>query len=353
MLPGHHGRTFSVRCIGFVLALSMSISAFSQIPVVTKVSQAPSPASPLKGKRFGAWGDSITAIFGNQWQNVVIARTGMTLGFQDARPGRSYRNAFELYGGDPTAGLANFAISSVSVRSGHPGTVTFRGSGPAFPARTVVSVANLTRVTALKSAQKTPIALTVGAGATSSSFSAPFDSSEDINSMPDSGIAIPPGRNQGWVMTANGVASNTGTTGNTLAQDLANLDCMIVFLGTNDPGPWVALGAAGDSPTTASEYGYINRFATAIHTANPDIRLLFVTPYWSTSRRASSVPIVAAITSVASTFDDPVLNLYQNLGFNSLNAAVTLQADGLHPSTPIGFQKFLGPAIADFVESQF
>ena len=52
----------------------------------------------LQGRNFGVQGDSISAVFGNAWQNVVIARTGMNLVSQDARSGRNLTTAFECYG---------------------------------------------------------------------------------------------------------------------------------------------------------------------------------------------------------------------------------------------------------------
>ena len=58
----------------------------------------PGSSSALAGKNFGVLGASISALFGNAWQNVVIARTGMKLAFQDARPGRGFATAFECYG---------------------------------------------------------------------------------------------------------------------------------------------------------------------------------------------------------------------------------------------------------------
>ena len=57
----------------------------------------------LQGRKFGVLGDSISSIFNNAWQNVVIARTGMALAIQDARPDRSFATAFECWG-NPAVG---------------------------------------------------------------------------------------------------------------------------------------------------------------------------------------------------------------------------------------------------------
>jgi lysophospholipase L1-like esterase len=64
----------------------------------------------LQNVKFGVLGDSISSLFNNAWQNVVIQRTGMILTVQDARPGKSFATAFECWG-QPAIG-------------GQPGTFT-------------------------------------------------------------------------------------------------------------------------------------------------------------------------------------------------------------------------------------
>ena len=67
-------------------------------------SNGTSAESFLHGRRFGVQGDSISALFNNSWQNVVIQRTGMTLVSQDARGGRGFATAFECWGNPPVGG---------------------------------------------------------------------------------------------------------------------------------------------------------------------------------------------------------------------------------------------------------
>ena len=68
----------------------------------------------LAGRRLGVEGDSISALFNNAWQNVVLARTGMTLAPQDARPGRSFSTAFECWSQPQVGGaLGPFTASYV------------------------------------------------------------------------------------------------------------------------------------------------------------------------------------------------------------------------------------------------
>ncbi len=59
----------------------------------------------LATRRLGVLGDSISYLFGNAWQNVVLSRTGMTLTVQDARPGRRFDTAFECWGNPPVGGV--------------------------------------------------------------------------------------------------------------------------------------------------------------------------------------------------------------------------------------------------------
>ncbi len=70
----------------------------------------------LQGKQFAVQGDSLSAIFNNAWQNVVIARTGMTLAVQDAVTGRMFSSSLQCWG-NPSVGQpigtynANFVIA--------------------------------------------------------------------------------------------------------------------------------------------------------------------------------------------------------------------------------------------------
>ena len=57
-----------------------------------------STVSVLQGKNLGVQGDSISALFGNAWQNVVVKRTGMSLHVQDVRTGRGFATALECWG---------------------------------------------------------------------------------------------------------------------------------------------------------------------------------------------------------------------------------------------------------------
>ena len=74
----------------------------------------------LYGRRFAVQGDSISALFNNSWQNVVIQRTGMILVSQDARGGRGFRTAFECWG-NPLVGEAPSGYNFSYEFPGYPG----------------------------------------------------------------------------------------------------------------------------------------------------------------------------------------------------------------------------------------
>ncbi len=156
------------------------------------------------------------------------------------------------------------------------------------------------------------------------------------------------GSSTGTNLGPSAPGTNTGTAGNTVAQDIANLDGMICFMGTN---PDATLGSPGDPPTAATTYGYIANFIQGILTAKPTLRLVMITPYNGQLRNTSMIPVAAAIASVASLYGVPVLNLYANGGFNQFNWATELQVDGLHPSATGGV--LIGNAVGEFLKQWF
>ena len=59
---------------------------------------AQSESVGLQGKTFCVQGASISAWYDDAWQKVVERRTGMVLGAENARGGRTFAQAFEVYG---------------------------------------------------------------------------------------------------------------------------------------------------------------------------------------------------------------------------------------------------------------
>lgn len=76
--------------------------------------------SNLHGRRFAVQGDSISALFNNSWQNVVIQRTGMILVSQDARGGRGFATTFECWG-NPSIGDSPIMFHASFEFPGYPG----------------------------------------------------------------------------------------------------------------------------------------------------------------------------------------------------------------------------------------
>jgi len=220
-------------------------------------------ASKLSTNRFGAIGDSISALFNPRWQGPVAAKLGMAHTFNDAYGGRQTKNVFDNYGsGD--------------------GTGTYSG---------------------------TPVT-------------------------------------SGWF---------TGlTTGHTLAQDLANVDVMAIFMGTNDGGYFTGstVGTPGDAPSRTGSFCAVIAWVIGIlQTANPAMRIVWITPYQfdpsnghgGSGTVAGNTALVNAILGTCYLYGVPVINMQKDSGINSSNWTTALY-DGLHPSTT-GFNSFVVPAI--------
>jgi hypothetical protein len=218
----------------------------------------------LQGRRFGVQGDSIAADYNNAWQNVVLARTGMTLAYQDARPGRRFDTAFECYGTvTPGTALGVFQASNA------PG---------------------------------------------------------------------------------NCVAS-AGVDGQTLAQNIANVDLLVVALGTNDFSA-VALGGPGDATNAGTFYGNMRWIVETYLAAKPSIRLVLVTlQYVGTFPNATIQGYANATVIYGNSIGVPVINMSALGGVNSISAPA-LMRDNYHPSD-FGFANNYGPVIAQGLQQLF
>jgi lysophospholipase L1-like esterase len=146
--------------------------------------------------------------------------------------------------------------------------------------------------------------------------------------------------------SATGTSTGTGislgglTTGTTVAQDLANVDLLIIALGINDGG--VTLGTHGDPTTAATEYGYIRRGIEGVLAANPAMRLVVCSPYGGVPTHPTPTQLIAirqAILDVCNDNGVPMLDLNALLGFNTFNASIMFR-DGLHPSDPLGMDRY-------------
>lgn len=223
----------------------------------------------LAGKLFSVQGDSIAAIFGNQWQKVVLQRTGMYQVSQDARPARKFADALECYGNPPVGGTPGVFDPTFVMPNGYPcSTFTY-----------------------------------------------------------------------GW------------TSGNTLAQNMAGVDVLIVDLGTNDNGV-TPVGQLGDSTTAGTYFGNMRWVLESYTKANPAMHILLVTPqYMNAIPNATTLQYVNAIVAYGNSVGIPVLNMFSQGGANAVNYQ-TLMRDNVHPSD-FGFASFYGPAIAQTLQQIF
>lgn len=118
----------------------------------------------------------------------------------------------------------------------------------------------------------------------------------------------------------------------------------ILFGGTNDYGQSLPIGHLTDNqPDTM--LGAMNQTLDIIYQANPTILLYVLTPTWRNRITGKTVLIekepnqrghllldyVEAIEAWAQQYHLPVLDLYQTMNINQLNAKSWL-LDGLHPS---------------------
>jgi hypothetical protein len=72
-----------------------------------------------------------------------------------------------------------------------------------------------------------------------------------------------------------GVNGGPTTTGTTLAQDLANVDVLLLWNGDNDYGT-KALGTPGDAASANTNYGDLDNALSIIFTAKPTIRVMLI-----------------------------------------------------------------------------
>jgi hypothetical protein len=140
----------------------------------------------------------------------------------------------------------------------------------------------------------------------------------------------------GW---GNCAQVNSGTKGNTLAQDIAKVDVMFIELGANDVN-YETLGSIADTSSTQSTYGYIRSALEQLIALKPTMRIIWITPNQmtsTTSNLAAQLPgITQAIVETCATYGVPVINMYANSGVTAQNASLYLQPDGIH-LTPLGF----------------
>lgn len=233
--------------------------------------------SYLTGLKLGVQGDSISAQFGNAWQNVVASRTGMTLAYQDARRARRFDQAFECWGNPPVGG--------------QPGSFN-------------------------------------------PSYVFPSSNTGEFGDCSDSAfIGITPG--------------------SSFAASLANVDMLVIELGTNDQ--IVPLGQLGDATNARTFYGNMRWVVETYLLAKPTLRVVLVTTQYNGfyTPPAAAGQYAAATEAYGNSVGVPVINMYKLGGVNASTVGVlTNNSDTVHPS-PLGFSRFYGPVIAQGLQQIF
>ena len=133
------------------------------------------------------------------------------------------------------------------------------------------------------------------------------------------------------------------TNGNTLAQNLANVRLLTIALGTNDTGD--AIGSPGDAVSANSVWGNVSFAETTLHTANPQMRVVWITNEFNGTATSASSLLATTLCTIVATFGDGCVNLYGMGGANAANASTTVRTDATHPSD-YNFLNLYGPIVS-------
>lgn len=137
-----------------------------------------------------------------------------------------------------------------------------------------------------------------------------------------------------------------GSDGNTLAQNIAGVDILVIQLGTNDQNHNVPLGFLGDPANAGTFFGNMRWVAENYLAAKPTMRVVFITPPYNKLVTTYTYAQVAdAEVAYGKSMALPVIDINARGGVNALTAPVLLQADGVHP-TSLNFSTYYGPTIA-------
>jgi len=139
------------------------------------------------------------------------------------------------------------------------------------------------------------------------------------------------------------------TVGDSIATDLSTVNMLMIELGTNNRSE--TIGTLGDTATAGTLYGDLYWVLTTALTANPSLRLAFVTPQYSAQSDSTSLAVATAIEAFGNYWGVPVLNMTKMCGTNSLNASTWL-SDGTHPTATSGTE-YYGACISAFLNRMF
>lgn len=148
------------------------------------------------------------------------------------------------------------------------------------------------------------------------------------------------------------------------ASNLAPIDLVTIFGGTNDYGgnrPLGTIADAYDGSTAATFYNDVYQVLANIYTLKPSVRVAVFTPlmrgafeaqpvYPAANSSGSTLPqYVQAMKEVCALFATPVLDLFATSGINLKNLS-TFTSDNLHPSIPAGYAR-ISPVMSSFINN--
>jgi hypothetical protein len=134
------------------------------------------------------------------------------------------------------------------------------------------------------------------------------------------------------------------SAGMNFADSLANVDMMVIELGTNDQNV-VPIGELGDATNAGTLYGNIRWVVETYLNAKPGMRVVLVTTQFNGFGTPAVNEQVAWVTqNYGNSVGIPVINMFKIGGVNAITVN-TLTRDTVHPSD-FGFANFYGPVIA-------
>lgn len=228
----------------------------------------------LAGKKWMPWGDSITAKLSGVYQSYVCNELGLAIPYQDARGGRQTNQLFEMY-----------QVAGSPVVWGDP-----------------------------------------------------------VNGLSSGGIintALPQAAGDGSVAVGAVQLNQPGpwiAAGSTLAQTLATIDFVTIFLGANDPSFVSNIGAIGDPANGTTYYSYLRFVLEGFLNAKHDMKLMWICPTISTRYGDVNSVLALAQRTICEAYAIPYCDLLRKSGLNTINRDAYLQSDNLHPTSHGGIE---------------
>jgi hypothetical protein len=131
-------------------------------------------------------------------------------------------------------------------------------------------------------------------------------------------------------------SSNTGgkTVGTTIAQDLADVDVMLIWLGDNDFDV-EPLGTPSDTAGQRTFYGYVDNALQILLKAKANLQIVFLSQYYAGKSFGLSgyQQIESVLSAKAAQYGATMIPMLELSGIDPSNWAETLNSDQLHPQS--------------------